>query len=233
MASRAWQGLLRREVGLWFEVGGVVGTAHERAAGDVAEAFLFSDLFEELEAVGVDVFHHGQVLFRGAQILAERDDGHAGFAEVMMSLWTTINALPSGPLFTPPLIASYLPVGTSTPQPLTLSEAGTRLAGLKTSIQDILNAENGLQAMRPYRDGLWENEIRPLLVAYQKKVEGDFPPEQAESSSVIGTIPAGGLPQFSSDAGFLVPGQTASVKIFVVLSTGNERGSNTVSLTRP
>lgn len=212
-------------------------------------------------------------------------------ADDMISVDRYTNGLPAGPLFTPPLIASYLPVGTSTPQPLTLSEAGTRLAGLKTSMQDILNAENGLQAMRPYRDGLWENEIRPLLVAYQKKVEGEFPPGHPLAQSLPSIYPAPGhtpdavnatgawnpgidqadyswsvslettlaryevrmsparsmmpMPpppsppsppaasQFYSDAGLLTSGQTCSVKIFVVLTTGNERGSNTVTLTRP
>ena len=81
-------------------------------------------------------------------------------------------------------------------------------------------------------DYSWSVSLEPTLARYEVRMSPG-PAYEAESSSVIGTIPAGGLPQFSSDAGFLVPGQTASVKIFVVLSTGNERGSNTVSLTRP
>ena len=38
---------------------------------------------------------------------------------------------------------------------------------------------------------------------------------------------------FSTAAGFENPGQTSTVKVYVVLTTGNERGSNAVSLTRP
>jgi len=38
---------------------------------------------------------------------------------------------------------------------------------------------------------------------------------------------------FSTDEGLTSPGQTISVKVFVVLTTGNERGSNTVTITRP
>lgn len=219
-----------------------------------------------------------------AAIIAAGDD--------MVSLWTTINAIVTGPLFAPPLIATTLPPGTSAPVPLTLADATARLTALRTAVSDIINAENGLQAMRPHRDRVWENEIRPILVAYQKKVAGEFPPEHAmvtslpsiypsgghtpdpvnatgswnpatnqadyawsasteatllnyeirqspgpaydaDASSVIATIPAGGALEFSTDAGLLTPGTTISVKVFVVLTTGNERGSNPVTITRP
>ncbi len=219
-----------------------------------------------------------------AAILAAGDD--------MISLWTTINAIVTGPLFAPPLIATVLPAGTSTPLPLTLADTIVRLNALRTAMADILAAENGLQAMRAHRDSIWENEIRPILVAYQKKVEGEFPPEHAlvrslpsiypsgghtpdavnaagnwnagtnmadyawsqsleatllrievrmspgpvyepDASSVIASIPPGGALTFSTDAGLTTPGQTSSVKVYVVLIGGRERGSNTVSITRP
>lgn len=219
-----------------------------------------------------------------AVILAAGDD--------MLSVWATVNSSPAGPLFTPPLVATIMPAGTNTPAALPLADATTRLAALRTAVQDLLTAENGLQAMRPYRDNLWENEIRPLIVAYQNKVRGEFPAEhalvaslpriypegghtpdpvnatgvwnavtgladytwsassepmllryevrqspgptyEADASSVIASIPAGGVLSFSTDAGLTVPGQTSSVKIFVILTTDNERGSNTVTVTRP
>lgn len=219
-----------------------------------------------------------------AAIIAAGDD--------MISVWTNINALVAGPLFTPPLLVSVLPAGTSTPVTLSLAQATTRLTALKNSVQEVLNAENGLQTMRPYRDGIWENEIRPILVAYGARVRGEFPegsafveslpnlypgtghtpdavnatgawntgtneadyawslstdPEllryevrmspgpsyDSDASSVIGTIPAGNPLTFSTDEGLTTPGQTSSVKVYVVLTTGNEKGSNTVTITRP
>ena len=54
-----------------------------------------------------------------------------------------------------------------------------------------------------------------------------------ENESLIGTVLPGGLLEFLTDAGLTTPGSTASFKVYVVTTTGNERGSNTVVVTRP
>jgi len=57
------------------EVGRVVGGADERAGRDVAEAFFEGDVLVFREEIRVDVFDDGQVLRRGAEVLAEGEDG--------------------------------------------------------------------------------------------------------------------------------------------------------------
>jgi len=54
----------------------------------------------------------------------------------------------------------------------------------------------------------------------------------ALTASVIGNQPPGTL-NFSTDAGLSLSGDTASYKVFVRLTTSNEAGSNTVTITRP
>jgi hypothetical protein len=213
-------------------------------------------------------------------------------AEDMLSVWTSINAIPAGPLFTPPLLANYMVTGTSTAATLSLAQATARVEELRSALTGIIHATNGLQAMRPLRDNLWDREIRPILVAYRSKIIGEYPPEhpfveslpniypapghtpdpvnltgtfnettnegeyawsastdpdldryevrqspgpdyEPDASTVIATVPPAGPLTLNTTAGFETPGQTSSVKVYVVLTTDNERGSNTVTLTRP
>jgi len=49
---------------------------------------------------------------------------------------------------------------------------------------------------------------------------------------VIGNHPPGTL-EFLTDDGLVAPGSRVFYKVYVVLTTMNERGSNTVSVTRP
>lgn len=219
-----------------------------------------------------------------ARILAAADD--------MLSVWANINALSPGPLFTPPLLATYMTPGTSTAATLSLAQATTRVENLRGALAGILQATNGLEAMRPLRDNIWDREIRPVLVAYRAAIIGNYPPGHpfveslpniyplpghtpdavnltgtfnettnqgeyawsastdpeldryevrqspgpaydADASSVIATVTPAGPFTLSTATGFETPGQTSSVKVYVVLTTGNERGSNTVTLTRP
>ncbi len=55
---------------------------------------------------------------------------------------------------------------------------------------------------------------------------------KADESVVIDNNPPGAL-QFLTDEGLVAPGSRVFYKVFVVLTTSNERGSNTVSVTRP
>jgi hypothetical protein len=55
---------------------------------------------------------------------------------------------------------------------------------------------------------------------------------KADEAVVIGNNPPGVL-EFLTDDGLVAPGSRVFYKVFVVLVTLNERGSNTVSVTRP
>ncbi len=218
-------------------------------------------------------------------------------ADDVFDVWTAINALPvpppaPPPPFTGPLLIPVTVPGTNTVQLLTYADAFTRLTNLRTGSANMLSAQNGLQVMRPHRDNIWEREILPLLRAYAKRIQGEYPPDHAfvtslprlypaggrtpdavnltgvyntttnqgdyawsasteptldriefrqspgpvyadDAYSVLATFPPGGPLTFSTAAGFENPGQVSSVKVYVILTSGNERGSNTVSLARP
>ena len=59
------------------------------------------------------------------------------------------------------------------------------------------------------------------------------PNYSTDDESVIGTVLPGEPREFFTTAGLASPGSTASFKVYVVLTTGNEKGSNTVTITRP
>ncbi len=58
------------------------------------------------------------------------------------------------------------------------------------------------------------------------------PTYHAASESVVAEVPSTDT-VFSTNAGLVAPGATALFKVYVVLTTANEKGSNTVSVTRP
>ena len=62
--------------------GGVIGTADQRAAFDVPEAHFVAGAAELVELDGRHVADDGQVLGRGAQVLAERQDIDVVRAEI-------------------------------------------------------------------------------------------------------------------------------------------------------
>lgn len=49
---------------------------------------------------------------------------------------------------------------------------------------------------------------------------------------MVTSIPAGTLTH-ATDAGLTIPGSSAVFKVYVVLATGNEKGSNAVTVARP
>ncbi len=55
----------------------------------------------------------------------------------------------------------------------------------------------------------------------------------ADAESVVDDIPGGGALEYLTTEGLLTPGAVASFKIYVILDTDNERGSNAVPVTRP
>ena len=79
---------------------------------------------------------------------------------------------------------------------------------------------------------LWSESTDANLLHYEIRFCAG-PNYSAENESVIGTVLPADPREFLSDAGLTNPGSTASFKVYVVTTTGNEKGSNTVVVTRP
>jgi hypothetical protein len=54
-----------------------------------------------------------------------------------------------------------------------------------------------------------------------------------ETEVVVGNVFPTDPLEFLTDSGLAASGNTASFKVYVILSTNNEKGSNTVTITRP
>ena len=76
----------------------------------------------------------------------------------------------------------------------------------------------------------WSESTNPNLDHYSVRTAPI--PYKAADESVVAEVPAGTL-TYSTDSGLLAPGSVAQFKVYVVLTTGNEKGSNTVSITHP
>ena len=102
------------------------------------------------------------------------------------------------------------------------------LAGLKASYTALSSAENGLGVKRSERTAL-ENRIYPILKAYRQRIPAEFP----EGSAILATLPPGAPLTYSTNFALGTPGNTASYKVYVITTAGNERGSNAVTVQRP
>jgi hypothetical protein len=71
------------------------------------------------------------------------------------------------------------------------------------------------------------------VVQYEVRVVPG-PTYNSDDEVVVGNIPAGPGPfVFQTAAALSAPGNVASFKVYVINDTGNERGSNTIAVTRP
>lgn len=78
----------------------------------------------------------------------------------------------------------------------------------------------------------WAESTDPALKEYEiRAVPGDA--YEADDEAVIGNVPAGAPREFATDFGLTTPGMTSSFKVYVMLKTGNERGSEPVAVLRP
>lgn len=86
-------------------------------------------------------------------------------------------------------------------------------------------------AVTSMADLSWTASADPDLEEYELRREGSSPYngnlEQVVSSFAPGTL------SFSTNAGLTAPGSTMGFKLYVILNTANERGSNAVTITRP
>lgn len=59
------------------------------------------------------------------------------------------------------------------------------------------------------------------------------PTYNTDLENVVANLPAEATREFLTDAGLATPGNVASFKVYVLTTTGNEKGSNTASIARP
>ena len=77
----------------------------------------------------------------------------------------------------------------------------------------------------------WTPSNDPDLVEYEVRMT-PAATYDSNNASVIGNLTPG-FEQFETMEGLANPGDVPSYKVYVLLSTGNEAGSNTVTITRP
>ncbi|MEQ1935148.1 MAG: hypothetical protein ABL962_14910 [Fimbriimonadaceae bacterium] len=75
----------------------------------------------------------------------------------------------------------------------------------------------------------WTESLDPDLAGYPIRRDGSDP-YNTNTEQVVATLPPGTL-SFSTNAGLTVPGSTMGFKVYVKLTTGNEKGSNAITLT--
>jgi hypothetical protein len=91
---------------------------------------------------------------------------------------------------------------------------------------------------------LWDVGLSKAVVTYSSSTDAQLQEYElrgsfggtkySESNAVVlGNHPAGNVTPFQTDAGLVASGSKVYYKVYVVLTTGNERGSATVSVTRP
>lgn len=78
----------------------------------------------------------------------------------------------------------------------------------------------------------WTASTDPNLSHYEIRFCAG-PNYSTDDESTLGTVTPSEPREFLTDTGLATPGDTASFKVYVVLTTGNEKGSNTVTITRP
>lgn len=77
----------------------------------------------------------------------------------------------------------------------------------------------------------WTASSDPDLASYSVRRSG-ADPYDTDSELVVDTLPPGTL-SLATDEGLGTPGSTMRFKVYVVLTTGNEKGSNTMTINRP
>jgi hypothetical protein len=91
--------------------------------------------------------------------------------------------------------------------------------------------------------GVWDAVLLKAKITWTQSTAADLfqyeirfcagPTYDTDTESVIGNVTPAAPREFFTDAGLAAAGNVASFKVYVVTATGNEKGSNTLSLTRP
>ena len=75
--------------------------------------------------------------------------------------------------------------------------------------------------------------LAPDLASYELRGCIGGTKYDTDLEQVLGTHPAGTVTPFASSNGLLSSGSKVFYKVYVILSTGNEKGSKSVSVVRP
>jgi hypothetical protein len=78
----------------------------------------------------------------------------------------------------------------------------------------------------------WTLSLEANLLRYEIRFCAG-PNYSTENESVLGSVLPGDPREFFSDSGLAASGNVVSFKVYVITTTGNEKGSNTVVVTRP
>lgn len=89
---------------------------------------------------------------------------------------------------------------------------------------------------------VWDEAVDSARIAYSASPDADLQEYElracfgakykTDEEQVIGSNPPGVL-EFVTDDGLVAPGSKVFYKVYVIVNTGNEKGSKTVSVTRP
>ena len=107
-----------------------------------------------------------------------------------------------------------------------------RLSPLPGSTPDNVAASGQWDPMLQTAKLSWSASNDPNLAEYSIRFVAS-PVYSTDDESVIGTVPSSSPREFQTLSGLMTPGSTASFKVYAVLSTGNESGSNPVTISRP
>ena len=78
----------------------------------------------------------------------------------------------------------------------------------------------------------WTASADANLSAYQIRFCAG-PNYSTDNETVLGSVDPAAAREFVTSTGLSDPGIVVSFKVYVITSTGNEKGSNTVTVTRP
>ena len=107
-----------------------------------------------------------------------------------------------------------------------------RLTPVSGSTPDPVVANGNFNATTTTADLNWTASTETDLASYE--VRGVAGPDyDTEDEVPLATLPPGAPRTYSTNFALSTPGNAASYKVYVILTTGNERGSNPVTVTRP
>ena len=107
-----------------------------------------------------------------------------------------------------------------------------RLSPIPGSTPDAVTASGTWDAATQQARISWTASTESNLADYQVRFSSG-PVYSTEDESVVATVPGGGSLETLTNAGLASAGTTASFRVYVRLTTGNEKGSNTVVVTNP
>jgi hypothetical protein len=107
-----------------------------------------------------------------------------------------------------------------------------RLTPLPGSTPDAVVLESVWSEPNLRAELTWTESTDPALAGYHVRATPG-PDYSAEDETLLATIPPGAPRSYNTAAGLAVPGSAMSYKVYVLLTTGHEAGSNAETVTRP